>query len=385
MKRKYMGVLLGLFIAMNLGAGTVVNAAQNGKTAVYVNDKLIPVETKVVDGKVYVPLKSFTESIGAEVQVNEKENTARIKTGGTTVSSLLNKLSPSVVGIIGKLRKSSQDYSSRGENLVFGTGVIYRSDGFIITNAHVVADMDTIVVVLSNGKAYKARLKAMDEKCDVAMIKIDKGGLTPAVFGDIKDIAAGESVIAIGTPLSFSLRNSATMGIISGLNRSAEGEYKFIQSDAAINGGNSGGPLVNMKGKVIGINTVKYTGFGIEGLSFSIPIDTVKYAISHFEKYGKIRRPYLGATFSEGVAAKYGLPSNEGLTVTEIESNSPAQKAGLKVEDMVIGLNKVKISTKIDYNEEMKKFLPGDTVVLTVIRGEKQVQIKVKCSESSNT
>ena len=158
----------------------------------------------------------------------------------SAVSDIISKLSGSVVGIIGKLKQSSSDYTSDGDNLVFGSGVIYKSNGYIVTNAHVVTDMESIVVVLTNGKAYSARLKAIDDQSDLALIKIDVGMLTPAVFGSISDVVVGKTVVAIGTPLSFSLRNSATKGMISGINRSTDGEYRFIQSDAAINGGNSG-------------------------------------------------------------------------------------------------------------------------------------------------
>lgn len=287
----------------------------------------------------------------------------------------------SVVGIIGKLKQTNENYSKYGDNLIFGSGIIYKSNGYIITNAHVVSDMETILVVLSNGKAYKAVLKAIDETSDLALIKIEKGMLTPAKFGNMKAVVAGETVLAIGTPLSFSLRNSVTRGIVSGINRSVDGEYRFIQSDAAINGGNSGGPLVNLKGEVIGINTIKYIGYGVEGLSFSIPIDTVKYVLSHFEKYGKVRRPFLGAVFIEGVAAKYGLPSNEGLTITNILEKSPADKAGLQEDDVLISINKVKIRTRIDYNEEMKKYLPGNKVTFEIEREGKDKTVKVTYGE----
>jgi Trypsin-like serine proteases, typically periplasmic, contain C-terminal PDZ domain len=311
-----------------------------------------------------------------------KSGTSSLSTQETEITSVISKLSASVVGIIGKLKQSSESYNSYSDNLVFGSGVIYKANGFIVTNAHVVADMDTIVVVLSTGKAYEARLKAIDEPSDLALIKIDKGMLTPAKFGNAKDIEVGKSVIAIGTPLSFSLRNSATKGMISGLNRSADGEYKFIQSDAAINGGNSGGPLVDLNGKVIGINTVKYVGYGVEGLSFSIPVDTVKYVLSQFERFGKVRRPYLGAVFMEGVAARYGLPSSEGLTISEIKKDSPAQKAGLSVDDVLISVNGDNITTKIDFNEAMKNYLPGNTVTLGIERNGKVMKIKVTFGES---
>lgn len=306
----------------------------------------------------------------------------RIETNAN-VEKVIKKLSGSVVGIIGKLKPSSENYSNYGDNLVFGSGLIYKSNGYIVTNAHVVSDMETIVVVLSDGKSYKARLKALDEQSDLASIKIDKGLLTPAVLGDVSQVTVGMSVVAIGTPLSFSLRNSATMGIVSGMNRSVDGEYRFIQSDAAINSGNSGGPLVDLSGRVIGINTVKFVGYGVEGLSFSIPVDTVKYVLGQFEKYGKVRRPYLGAEFVEGVAARYGLPSNEGLTISDVEKNSPAEKCGLQVDDVLISVNGVEITTIIDYNEEMKKYLPGSAVKLTVKREGKDIVLKVVYGEKN--
>lgn len=301
------------------------------------------------------------------------------------VTAVIKEMSGSVVGIIGKLRLSSPNYSDYSDNLIFGSGVIYRSNGFIITNAHVVSDMDTIVVVLSNGKAYKARLKAIDETSDLALIKIDKGGLKPAKFDDMNKVVVGETVVAIGTPLSFTLRNSATKGIVSGINRSADGAYRFIQSDAAINGGNSGGPLVNLKGEVIGINSSKFVGYGVEGMSFSIPVDTVKYVMSHFDKYGKVRRPYLGAVFTEGVAARYGLPSNEGLTVTDVKDGSSAQKSGFLPNDVVTALDGVKITTMIDYNELTKKYLPGSHAEFTIEREGKTIKLKVVFSEEDNT
>ncbi len=313
-------------------------------------------------------------SSGAKAEISQTDT-------DETVEEIIKKLSVSVVGIIGKLKRSSENYSEYGDNLVFGSGVIYKSNGYIVTNAHVVSDMETIVVVLSDGKAYKARLKALDEQSDLASIKIDKGMLTPAVFGDIEQVRVGKSVIAIGTPLSFSLRNSATKGIVSGMNRSADGEYRFIQSDAAINGGNSGGPLVDLSGRVIGINTVKYIGYGVEGLSFSIPVDTVKYVLDQFDRYGKVRRPYLGVEFVEGVAARYGLPSGEGLTISAVDERSPAERYGLQVDDVLLAVNGVEITTTIEYNEEMKKYLPGSEVKLTVKRGEKEIVLKVTYGE----
>jgi len=300
------------------------------------------------------------------------------------LSKIISKVSPSVVGIIGNIAQEGKDISTYGDSLIFGSGVIYKANGYIITNAHVVKNMENIAVVLYNGRSYKAVLKAIDEKFDLALLKIYKGGLTPATFGTMKDVIVGDPVIAMGTPLSFSLRNSATKGIISGINRSVQGDYRFIQSDAAINGGNSGGPLVNKDGKVIGINSVKYTGYGIEGLSFSIPVDTVMYVLDHFERFGKVRTPYIGAEFVEGIAAKYGLPTNEGLTITKITKGSPAERAGLKVDDIAVTVNGIKITTIVDYNEEMKKYLPGSKITIGVDRDGKIVKLGVTCGEKQD-
>jgi serine protease Do len=366
---------IGLAAAFCFTAYAGVSAEAN--INVFVNDTPLNTDARLINGTVYVPLKAVGDSLGAKVEWNPGTNTVTIASEEAAVPDVISKLSRSVVGIIGRLKESSEGYSSYGDNLIFGSGVIYRSNGYIVTNSHVVADMESIVVVLSDGKSYSARLKALDEESDLALIKIDKGMLTPAEFGDISDIVVGKPVVAIGTPLTFSLRNSASKGIISGINRSTDGEYSYIQSDAAINGGNSGGPLVDMSGRVIGINTVKYIGYGVEGLSFSIPVDTVKYVLGQLEKYGRVKRPYLGVVFMEGVAAKYGLPSDEGLTVSEVKKDSPADKAGLKQEDVLIAVDGVRITTKIDYNEEMKKYLPGDKAILELDRDGKKIEAKV--------
>ncbi len=352
-----------------------------GNVTLKIDGKQVNDAVKVINGKQYIQLDSLTNNLEG-ITVNKDSKGIEINTETNRISKIINKVSPSVVGIIGKLKESSYDYSEYTDNLIFGTGVIYRSDGYIITNAHVVKDMESIVVVLSNSKAYKARLKAIDDSLDLAVIKVDKGGLTPALFGDMTSVAVGQEVVAIGTPLSFNLRNSATKGIISGMNRSTDGEYRFIQSDAAINGGNSGGPLVNMKGEVIGINSVKLIGFGVEGLNFSIPVDTVKYAISHFEKFGKIKRPYMGIVFSESITSQYGLPSTTGgLLIRDIIERSPAEQYDIQVDDKLVSVNGVKVNSIIDYNEEMKKYLPGDKATFKLIRNNKQLTVKVTFGE----
>ncbi len=377
--REMKNILRGVCLAVAIVLMTSGTYAANDKN-LKIDGKQINNAVKVINGKEYVLVDSLRNNLEG-FTVTRTDTTIEIN-NSDRITGIVDKVSPSVVGIIGKLKESSYDYSDYTDNLIFGTGVIYRSDGYIITNAHVVKEMDSIVVVLSNSKAYKARLKAIDDSLDLAVIKIDKGGLTPAVFGDMSSVKVGQEVVAIGTPLSFNLRNSATKGIISGMNRSTDGEYKFIQSDAAINGGNSGGPLVNMKGQVIGINSVKLIGFGVEGLNFSIPVDTVKYAISHFEKFGKIKRPYMGIVFSESITSQYGLPSAvEGLTIRDIISNSPAEQYDIQIDDKLLSVNDVKVNSIIDYNEEMKKYLPGDKAKFKLVRDGKQLNVNVVFGE----
>lgn len=301
------------------------------------------------------------------------------------IPQVIKAVSPSVVGIVGN-RKDMEDsaYNSKySEDIIHGTGVIIKSNGEILTNAHVVNEMDRIIVILADGSGYEATLKCIDEESDLATVKIKKTGLKTANLGNEKDIIIGKTVIAIGNPISISLRNSASIGIISGVNRGMNSFYKLIQTDAAINPGNSGGPLVNLKGEVIGINSSKFAGNGIEGLGFSIPINTVKYVIGQFDKFGKVARPYIGAAFEEGWAAKIGLPSLEGLKVISVEDDSPAKAAGLKDNDMLYDINGIKVNSIVDLNEEMKKYLPGTSVKLKIRRNSNIQYVNIKLGEEN--
>jgi serine protease Do len=285
---------------------------------------------------------------------------------GSEVPKVVNQTSASVVAIIGKPTGSGKAWEKNRYNLAHGTGVIVKSDGVIVTNAHVVKDMHNMVVVTSDGKTYSGRTTHMDVESDLALVKIEATGLSAAKLASSSNIQVGETVAAIGTPISFALRNSVTVGIVSGIERSVNSEYQLIQTDAAINPGNSGGALVNMNGEVIGINTLKYTEFGVESLGFAIPMDTVKYVLDHFERYGKVKRPYLGLELEESWEAVVGLPSSEGLRVAYVDPDSPAAKAGIKQEDQLISIGGINVKTMVDYNEALKKFLPGESVSLTL-------------------
>ncbi|MFZ5989839.1 MAG: trypsin-like peptidase domain-containing protein [Bacillota bacterium] len=357
----------------------------NTKLRIFVNGEELISDAKIINDRVYLPARAVSEALGAEVAWDGANRTVSVTmtgSGDSLLPEVIKSVSPSVVGVIGNLKEDSTYSASKySENIVHGTGVVIKSNGEILTNAHVVKDMDNIVVVLSDGSGYEAKLKCIDEESDLAVVKIDKLGLKPASFGKMEDIIIGKTVIAIGTPVSFSLRNSASIGIVSGINRSIDSSYRLIQTDAAINPGNSGGPLVNLEGEVIGINSSKFAGSGIEGLGFSIPVGTVNYVLDHFEKYGRVIRPKLGVVFEEDWAARVGLPTNSGLRIIEVNDRSAAKQYGLKVDDIVLAIDNININTLVDYNEEMKKYLPKDKINLKVSRGGVKTYINVVLGE----
>ena len=344
--------------------------AQGGGPKIIVNNEAIDIPSYKQDHMTKVPLRAVSENLGANVDWNGETGTVTITTGssGQLIPKIVERLSPSVVGIIGNVdggaAASYQDKYADG--VAIGTGVVVKAGGEILTNAHVLKDMSNIVVMLSNGEGYTGRIKCIDEKSDLAVVKIDKLGLTVAKLAEAGQIEVGETVVALGTPLSMSLRNSATSGIVSGVNRALFSDYNLIQTDTAINPGNSGGPLVNLRGEVVGINSSKFSGVGVEGMCFSIPIDTVRYVLNQFDTYGKVRRPNIGVTFEEDWVAAYGLPSQNGLTIKATNETSAAKEAGLAVGDVVTAVDGKGVHSIIEWNEIMKSYLPGQTVTLTV-------------------
>ncbi len=339
---KWMWALL--LIVLPMVFGTTGAKAAGGTTAP---------DTKVINGVVYVK--------------------------ASIIPDVIKKVSPSVVAIIGK---PADEESSNRFSLAHGTGVIVKSDGWIVTNAHVVKDMDRIVVVTADGKEYAGTRKQIDVTSDLALVKINAKGLKPATIAPSPlKIQVGESVIAIGTPVSFSLRNTATVGVISGMNRSVSSDYNLLQTDAAINPGNSGGPLVNLKGEVVGINSMKFVDVDIDSLGFAIPADTVQYVLEHFYKYGKVKRPSLGLELEESWSAVVGLPTEEPMTIMAVSSGN-ATNAGINAGDQLYSLNGKQVATVVELNELLKAYLPGQTVTVTLLSDGDLVNRKLVLSES---
>lgn len=283
---------------------------------------------------------------------------------------------PSVVGVsVSYLEQSFFGSLEEGESE--GSGIIYSEDGYIITNYHVIEDAlnsssATVKITLSNEEEYEAEIIGSDQVTDLALLKIEKDGLTAAKFGKSEKLNVGELAVAIGNPLGKEFAGSVTVGYISALNRTITSDgrtYNVIQTDAAINPGNSGGALVNAKGEVIGINTAKINDTSVEGLGFAIPSDDALTIIEELKVSGKIIRPYIGIygiDLDEMTAKRNKLV--EGVYVYQIYNGSPAQQAGIQKGDIIVEFDGKKITTRQELNDIKNSKKIGDTIKVKVYR-----------------
>ncbi len=261
-----------------------------------------------------------------------------------------------------------------------GTGFIISADGYILTNNHVVNGADEIMVKLSDGRDIRAELKGTDDKLDVALLKIiDKSPLPFAELGDSDRLEVGEWVMAIGNP--FGLAHTVTAGIVSAKGRViGSGPYDdYIQTDASINPGNSGGPLFNGSGKVIGINTAIIANG--QGIGFAIPINMAKSVVEQLKSTGKVVRGYIGVNFdklSPNLAKSLGLKSEKGVIITNVEKDSPADKAGMKVEDVIVEFDGKPVNAQTDLPKVVAAAPVGKDVKVALFRKGKKVVLTVK-------
>jgi len=293
---------------------------------------------------------------------------------------------PSVVGIVSTVQYQGffSDVSSGS-----GSGIIFTENGYIVTNYHVIAGATSVKVVLNTGKEYEAKLIGGDEKTDLAVIKIEETNLPAAVFGESTNLEAGEKVVAIGNPLGLEFAGSLTQGIISAVNRTVTVDrrtYKMIQTDAAINPGNSGGALVNEFGEVIGINSVKVSSSGVEGLGFAIPISDAKPIIEDLINFGYVKgRPLIGLSVryvSEQEAYYYNLPA-KGLFVVEVTEGTGAAKAGIMKGDIIISCNGQEVTSSEGLNEIRDSHKAGDTITLKINRNGSAMDVSVVLGEDT--
>jgi serine protease Do len=279
-------------------------------------------------------------------------------------------------------QQPQQEYKSYGE----GSGVIVSSDGYILTNNHVIENAEKIKVQLLDGREFDASVVGTDPMTDIAVLKIDGKDLPTAKLGNSDNVKVGQIVIAIGHPLRQS--HTVTAGIISAVGRSnvSLADYEdFIQTDAAINPGNSGGPLVNLKGEVIGINTAiaSYTG-GYMGIGFAIPINMAKEIMEQLKENGKVIRGWLGVyiqPLTPEIAKEFNIPKDKGVLVSDVVSGGPADKAGLKKGDCIVKYNGENVEDVNKLRMAVSKTKPDINATLEIYRGAKLIKVTVKIGE----
>jgi len=267
-----------------------------------------------------------------------------------------------------------------------GSGVIVSSDGYIITNNHVIEQADEIRVTLFDKRSFKAKVIGADNKTDVAVVKIDADNLYAVQWGDSDKLQVGEFVLAIGNP--YGLSHTITMGIISAVGRANVGiaDYEdFIQTDAAINPGNSGGPLVNTKGEVIGINTAIFSkSGGYQGIGFAVPSNMARLVMNQLIQKGKVTRGWLGVTIQEitpELSQKFGLKTAKGALIGDVAKGSPAEKAGLRRGDIILEFNGKKVDDVGNLRNMVAQSKVGAQIPLTIMRSGKEYAVNVTTSE----
>ena len=360
-------------------------------------------------------------SIKEKLTGSDTSSKATVQTSSGTTSNLIslsnysntavfaaNKILPSIVGIEVSYTATSNSLFGFGTPqtstaTATGSGIIISEDGYILTNNHVVdtsssnssysyydiSDATSVKVKLNSSTygddaTYDAKIVGKDSQTDLAVLKIDKTDLTAAEFGDSDQAIVGEFVMAVGSPLG--LDTTVTQGIISAVNREVESDgtkYTCIQTDAAINSGNSGGALVNSEGKVIGVNTLKLSGSGVEGIGFAIPINSTLDVTSQLIDHNKVLRPYIGISginLDESTAKKYNL--TVGVYVKTVQNFSPAEKAGLQSGDVIVKADDKDITTMDELNEVKNSHKIGDTMKLKINRSGEEKEITITLEET---
>ncbi len=299
--------------------------------------------------------------------VGAAQSTAALsKVSSHVIPNLVKQVNPAVVMIIGQDPLLLEEVEDPRDALGFGSGFVIASDGWIVTNAHVVKGLKDAKVIFQDGKKYDVVKSLVDVETDIALVKINAKNLrTLKLASNRAKVELGETVVAFGVPLQVKLRNSVSAGIVSGLDRNIDEPYRYLQTDAAINPGNSGGPLVNLRGEVIGVNTLKAFGEDVDTLGFAVPVDTVRWVVAEMLQHSKVRRASIGIMLEESWAASYGLPTKEGLTITEVKAAN-AKKAGLSKGDKMLAVNGQPVQTIVDVNEALKGVLPGKTIKVKV-------------------
>jgi S1-C subfamily serine protease len=311
----------------------------------------------------------------------------------TAVTQAVQTIGPSVVTVVATIPGQNSFFGYTGDSTSTGSGIFISADGYILTNNHVIDGANQYQVVFADGTQHDASLVGIDQYSDLAVLKVSDAVPAVAKLGNSDALNPGETVIAIGSPLG-DFKNTVTVGVISATGRSIDSGYGYtidglIQTDAAINQGNSGGPLVNLAGEVIAINTliIRSSGSGTvaEGLGFAIPINTARAVSEQLIQKGYVSRPYLGISYqpiTPRVSAIYRLPVQYGVYITDVASNSPASQAGLQVGDIITSIGDTALDETHAYVNTLFQYSAGDTVTLTVNRNGHNVEVSVTLGET---
>jgi 2-alkenal reductase len=315
--------------------------------------------------------------------------------GPLSIADVVDSVGPAVVTVINKMQTQTDPWGyNQAAPEASGSGVIVDARGYVVTNYHVVESAVELTVIFQDGTNKPARLIGHDYPfSDLAVIQVDGEDYPYATLGDSDALRVGETVVAIGSALG-DFRNTVTNGIVSAVGRSLQVDQDtvlegLIQTDAAINHGNSGGPLVDLRGEVVGINTAivrgsGYSGDVAEGLGFSIPSNTVRYVVDELIAHGKVARPYLGlrtVTINQSLAAYYGLPVDHGIYVTEVVRGTPADQAGIQQDDIILRIDTYTLDEGHPLINVLSHFQSGQQVTLAVNRGGQELTVEVVLGE----
>ncbi len=310
----------------------------------------------------------------------------------TAITDAVVEVGPTVVTVLNHLPPRRTFFGTASGRTASGSGVIVSSDGHVVTNNHVVEGAQSLEIVLADGTMLPAQLVGVDPYADLAVVKVDSEMVPIADWGNSDALKPGETVIAIGSPLG-DFKNTVTVGVVSATERSIDVDRNYmleglIQTDAAINQGNSGGPLVNLAGQIVGINTLVVRGGSsgavTEGLGFAIPSNTARALTEQIINKGYVSRPFLGVRWgwiTPALAEQYNLPVRYGAYLSEVTTDSPAAAVGLRQGDIIIAMNDQTLDEDHPFINQLFQYEPGEIVTFTIMRGERELKIEVSLTE----